>query len=416
MRDPSFPALHIRPRTGWLNDPNGVCRIDGTYHVFFQYNPAAPVHADICWGHVISRDLLHWTEAPVALRPREGLIDGGGCWSGCVVDDAGTPTAVYTGNPDHAWNAGVVLARSDRSLVSWQQDEGSIVKTPDRADIEEVRDPFVFTFEGQRYALQGAGERAGRPQILLYRCEDLTDWVELEPLLTADDPIAAAVAPANIWECPNLALIDGVWTLLVSLWRWADGTYSLAGVRYLLGALEPHPGGLRFRVSSGGVVDEGPAFYAPQLMIDDDRTLLWGWSWEVDRTDAQIADAGWAGVITFPRELSVRDGVLSSRPAAELIDLRAPFPEPHPSFPEPVEGHAFEIIATGPVTLRLVEGETSAVIAQVDGPAQILVDGSMIEIFTDGGSFTTRGYPTATSRWSIDGTAADLTVYSLRLP
>ena len=56
------PLLHIHPRSGWLNDPNGLCRIDGTYHVFFQHNPAAPVHADIHWGHVSSTDLLHWTE------------------------------------------------------------------------------------------------------------------------------------------------------------------------------------------------------------------------------------------------------------------------------------------------------------------------------------------------------------------
>ena len=55
------PRLHIHPERGWLNDPNGLCRIDGTYHVFFQYNPAAPVHDDIHWGHVSSTDLLNWT-------------------------------------------------------------------------------------------------------------------------------------------------------------------------------------------------------------------------------------------------------------------------------------------------------------------------------------------------------------------
>ena len=49
-------------------------------------------------------------------------------------------------------------------------------------------------------------------------------------------------------------------------------------------SLVRHPGGLRFQPSSGGVLDEGPAFYAPQLMADGDRTLLWGWSWELGRT------------------------------------------------------------------------------------------------------------------------------------
>ena len=203
MRDPSFPSLHIRPRFGWLNDPNGLCRIDGTYHVFFQFNPVAPLHGDICWGHVTSTDLLHWREAPVALRPRPGLIDAAGCWSGCVVDDAGTPTAVYTGIPGHARNAGVTLARSDRSLMAWEQDEKPVVETPDRPGTGEVRDPFVFSFEGKRYAIQGAGERSGRPQILLYDCDDLQAWVELDPLLTDDDPIAAEVAAGQHLGVPE---------------------------------------------------------------------------------------------------------------------------------------------------------------------------------------------------------------------
>ena len=31
------PRLHIMPPRGWLNDPNGVCRIDDRYHVFYQH-------------------------------------------------------------------------------------------------------------------------------------------------------------------------------------------------------------------------------------------------------------------------------------------------------------------------------------------------------------------------------------------
>lgn len=91
------PRLYVHPEHGWLNDPNGVCRIDDTYHVFYQYNPAGPVQADMHWGHASSPDLLTWTTRPVALSPRPGGPDAGGCWSGCIVDDHGVPTAVYTG-------------------------------------------------------------------------------------------------------------------------------------------------------------------------------------------------------------------------------------------------------------------------------------------------------------------------------
>ena len=218
---------------------------------------------------------------------------------------------------------------------------------PDRADVDEVRDPFVFTFADRRYAVQGAGQREGRPQLLLYGCDDLERWVELGPLLTDDDPIASDVAPANIWECPNLVLVDGVvgaGPLVVAV---GGGRAVLAGVRYLLGDLVPCGDGLRFKPTAGGVLDDGPAFYAPQLMTDGGRTLLWGWAWEAGRTADEIEAAGWAGVLTFPRELSVRDGRLCSRPAGELTALRRETLDWAPGVP--LGTPAFEVVAQGPV-------------------------------------------------------------------
>jgi beta-fructofuranosidase len=408
MPDPAFPALHIRPARGWLNDPNGLCRIDGIYHVFFQYNPHAPVHGNVHWGHVSSTDLLHWTEQPVALFPRPAGIDAAGCWSGCIVDDGGVPTAVYTANPDHAQNATVGLARSDRTLASWTQAGQPVVSTPDDEAIDEVRDPFVFRFAGRRYAVQGAGQKGGRPQLLLWRCDDLEHWVALGPLLTADDAVAAEVAPADIWECPNLANIDGHWVVLLSVWRWVDGTHRLDGVRYLLGDLVIAGDGLQFRATAGGPLDDGPAFYAPQLMTDGDRTLLWGWSWELDRDFAAVAQAGWAGSLTFPRELFVRDGRLGSQPARELAGLRRE--QVAAAGGGEVTVPAFEVVASGSVTLELVDGAAAREVVRAAGstdePARILVDGSMVEAFAAGRSTTTRAYPTASSRWQVSADGA----------
>ncbi len=413
VADPSFPAVHIRPPHGWLNDPTGLCRIDGRYHVFFQYNPVAPVHQAIHWGHVSSTDLLHWQQHPIALEPRRGLIDQAGCWTGCLVDDGGMPTVVYTATPDHARNAVVALARSDRSLIHWHQDESPVTGISSTPGPDEVRDPFVFIHEGRRYAVQGAGEPGGSARLLLYGCDDLTRWTELGTLLTIDDAIAAEVASAEIWECPNLVHIDGQWVLLLSLSHMSAGFDGLRGVRYLLGDLVAQRPGLTFKAASGGVLDAGPAFFAPQVLVEPDRTLLWGWAAELGRSAEQIAEAGWAGVLTFPRELYLRDGFLCTRPAAELVGLRHGPLALRPG--EPFQAHVFELVADGPVVLRLIDDDGDTLVSSAAGtpidPARIMVDGSIVEVFQGGASHTTRAYPTARSRWVVDG--LNVTAYRL---
>ncbi len=66
--------------------------------------------------------------------------------------------------------------------------------------------------------------------------------------------------------------------------------------------------------------------------------------------------------------------------------------------------------------MRLVDDGTDSAVCTSEGPARILVDGSMVELFDAGVSFTTRGYPTATSAWMIDAAPEDVTVYGLELP
>ena len=422
---PDFPRLHVRPRWGWLNDPNGLCRVDGTYHVFFQHNPYEPVHGHVHWGHASSTDLLGWTEQPLALVPQPGTPDAAGCWSGCVTDDDGTPTAVFTAVPDHAWNAGALLARSDRSLVGWTPGEAFVAGPPFTDGIDEVRDPFVFHVDGHRYVVQGAGSRHGRPSLLLWAADDLEHWVDLGPLLTEDDPVAAVVAEANIWECPNLVRLpcadpdDGErWVLLVSLWRWVDEVHELAGVRYLVGDLQPVGPGLRFVAASGGVVDHGAAFYAPQVLPDGDRTLLWGWSWEVGRSENQVRDAGWAGVVTFPRELYLdADRALGARPARELEQLRSGGLDVQGGT---VEAAAFELRSVGAARLRLVDQGREVFALDVGGsaevPTTVLVDGSVLEHFRGGTTRTERAYPTSTSRWRLEAGPADVEAWTLAVP
>ena len=47
--DMQRPQYHFLPPANWMNDPNGLLHWHGQYHMFYQYNPAAPHHALIHW-------------------------------------------------------------------------------------------------------------------------------------------------------------------------------------------------------------------------------------------------------------------------------------------------------------------------------------------------------------------------------
>ena len=77
------PQIHFTPSKNWMNDPNGMVYIDGTWHLFYQYNPSGNDWGNMSWGHATSSDLIHWTEQKVALT-KDNLGD---IFSGSAVCD-----------------------------------------------------------------------------------------------------------------------------------------------------------------------------------------------------------------------------------------------------------------------------------------------------------------------------------------
>nr|WP_281372876.1 glycoside hydrolase family 32 protein [Kineococcus aurantiacus] len=399
--------MHGRPESGWLNDPNGLAHVDGVWHVFFQHNPDGPQHGDIRWGHVSSADLVTWRAEPVALAPVPGGPDSAGCWTGCVVLDGpdAVPTAVYTGvGAGGPGRAVTLVATSDRTLRRWQQEPEAVTLPPTDPAVSEVRDPFVFEHDGHRYAVLGAGHPDGSPQLLLHGCDDLRAWTPLGPLLTHEDPVAARVAGANIWECPNLVRVGDDWLLVFSLWHRDGDTHRLDGVVHLVGDLVAEGPGLRFVARSGGPVDGGRTFYAPQVLAADGRALLWAWSREDDRDPAEVEASGWSGVLTFPRELSLAGGTLRVEPAAELLALRRE--ELGTGETRETRERSFEVVADGPAALLLAQdGGEPRLVATFgsSGHARALVDGSIVEVFEDGAARTLRAYPRRGAVWHVRG-------------
>ncbi len=309
--DPDRPQYHLTPPANWLNDPNGLIRWDGRYHVFYQYNPAGPFHNTIHWGHAVSDDLLHWTDEPVALAPSPDGPDRHGCWSGCAVDDDGTATVVYTGGRDR-WQLPCLATAEDPGLIRWRKhDDNPVIEAPPE-DLDvletdhwnaEFRDHSVWRADGRWHQIVGTGLTEAGGAALLYTSEDLRNWRYEGPLLIDDQG-----SPGTVWECPELLDLGDRQLLHVS----EDDT-----VTYFLGRVRDG----RFAVESRGRLDGGD-FYAPQSMRDGDRHLTWGWLPEVREPSAQW-EAGWSGALSLPRVITTGpDGRLRQRPAAELAGLR----------------------------------------------------------------------------------------------
>lgn len=428
--DPAFPRFHPRPAHGWINDPNGVSFINGRYHVFFQYNPDSARHHRIAWGHVSSADLVRWEEHPVALRPQPGGPDEYGCWTGVVTDDGGVPTAAYSGVRGDGGHSQVVIARGSADLVHWEQTGHVAATMPADGQVTAVRDPFIFRFNGKRYAMQGAGLASGHAALLLYTVEDMSDWKYQGIWLTSENPVAAESTPAEIWECPQLVRVPdsatspgdaGTWLMMFSLWLSGDAHEHANGVGHLVGSLteDPATGLPVFTPRSGGKSDLGRDFYAPQVVALEDRALLWGWANEGPgrdgrrgRSQEDIDAAGWAGVLTFPRELSVVDGALAVSPAPEVEAYRGTLVATEAAGTVVLPPYAEALVAAGAgggdtaVELLLVgEGTRQAVFTGTLEPGEelrVFVDASLVEVYRAGSVATTlRAYPAAGEEWQL---------------
>ncbi len=424
--DPHRPRYHITPPANWLNDPNGLIRWNGRYHVFYQYNPGGPMHGTIHWGHATSEDLVHWRDEPVALTPSPDGPDRDGCWSGCAVDAAGTATVLYTGGRGMRQLPCRATA-TDPDLRTWTKDSDNPVIDDVPENVvgsehweAEFRDHCIWFEEGIWHHLIGSGLRDVGGAVFHYISTNLRNWEYVGPFLVGESETGA------MWECPELLDLGGHRLLHVS---------NYEKVIYFLGDCRNG----EFHADHRGVLDHGD-FYAPQsLGLDEGRSLTWGWLPEARDERAQW-DAGWSGTLSIPRELSSEDGRLKQRPAPELDALRTN--HSHPEFETldgerrlDLRGRALELDATvhresadevelavlespdeierTPIRITdeelIVERERSSLdervstepqrmgIADLDEPLSLraFVDGSVIELFAnERRCLTSRVYPT----------------------
>lgn len=290
------PTYHFTPEQNWMNDPNGLCYIDGEYHLFFQHNPNADVWGDIHWGHAVSHDLIHWRRLPIALTPSVELGEKH-CYSGSVAIDGGVARAFYTSVGEGArgpeLGAQQWMAYSTDQLRTWHKYEHNpILPEQINGDLRVTfwRDPFVWRDrDGAWYAVLGGTLDGANGCMLLYRSDDLFTWRFLSVITRLDAD--------RLLECPNLIRIGDRYVMLYS---------PVREIRYRVGTLDAD---YAFHAETEGVLDGGSGrhgFYAPTTFMNlpDERRVVIGWMSDKGREE-QPEIRGWSGAQSLPRVLTL---------------------------------------------------------------------------------------------------------------
>ena len=305
------PALHFAPARGWMNDPNGIIQWNGNVHLFYQHNPAGPVHENIAWGHASSTDLWTWQDHPLALEPDPAGPDRDGCYSGCAVVADRTPRLLYTG-VNGSRELPCLAEAADTDLIRWTRDPGNpvIASPPPGETVRAFRDHSAWRNGSTWYQVVGGGLEDRGGALFLYRSADLRNWQYAGVFAAAADHGLDGV----IWECPDVFVLGDTTVVVVSVW---DGEPPYA--MWMTGQVTGH----RFVPRQVGRCDVGHRYYAPQsLTLADGRRVAFGWLREC-LGELAGPDKTRVGAMSLPRELFLDSSrALRSRPAGELDGAR----------------------------------------------------------------------------------------------
>ena len=323
------PVFHLSPRVGWMNDPNGFSWYGGQFHLFYQYNPYSSIWGPMHWGHAVSRDLVRWEYLPAVMAP-DTHWDSFGVFSGTaeLLED-GRQLLMYTavrkeetGIPGKKKEYQIQCVAAGDGL-NYEKYEGNPVLTgadlPEGFSLSDFRDPKIWRKSDGTYAcIVSARDSSGSAQLMLYTSPDGFRWVFSKAFFANNWRFG------NMWECPDFTECDGKWLLFASpMEMLAKGTEFPNGrsTICLIGSYDEKTDS--FTEEETQIVDSGIDFYASQTTkAPDGRTVMVGWMANWDVCEFRQPKEKWYGMMTLPRELSVRDGKLYQAPVRELEQLR----------------------------------------------------------------------------------------------
>lgn len=296
----------FHPASGFMNDPNGLFYKDGIWHMYFQYDPNInATNEGKCWGHAVSRDLYHWRECKVAIRPDEN----GAIWSGgCVIDERNVAgfgkdavLAFYTSyDGNKVKNQQTSLYYSSDGGYTFTPAPGNPIMAPDDYDVG-FRDPQIVWYDPMGiYVMTLTRGKA----VDFYKSENLRDWTLLSRFEGTPD------MARGTFECPSLFPIsDGSQTkwVVMACSLIIDSMKGRSGVLYYLGDFvngEFIPDDTETHMADFG------ATYAGSTWNHADRRIMTSWlfeytHWQAHYQEPMYRTSEWCGRLTTPREITL---------------------------------------------------------------------------------------------------------------
>lgn len=322
------PFFHFSTPKGWCNDPNGFSFFKNKVHLFYQYNPKDTKWGPMHWGHVTSKDMLHWKNLPIALKPKD-KFDNGGCFSGSAIDDDGKHVILYTGVQTIHDNTGLqqqcLAIGNGRTYIKYKNNPVITAKNiPFEFDKTNFRDPKLFKKNGIYYAVCMLVNANGLSSLVGLKSHNLKDWDYLNVIDYSKDD------KSTLWECPDFFTLDGKDLILISAkdmkadpeLNFFKGDNNL----YITGNLDSsfvfHREARSENNFTAAPIDYGIDFYAQQTcLLPDDRRILIAWmqNWESFITPRYFK---WTGMMTLPRELHLVENRLIQKPIKEYQNLK----------------------------------------------------------------------------------------------
>nr|WP_263312730.1 sucrose-6-phosphate hydrolase [Mammaliicoccus sp. Marseille-Q6498] len=338
--------FHIQPKTGLLNDPNGLIYHNGEYHVFHQWFPLDAVHGIKYWYHYTSKDLVYFDDKGVALAPDTSL-DSHGVYSGSGFDYNGKLHLMYTGNVrDSEWNrTSNQLIAVENEDSTFEKFESPVISGSPEGYTEHFRDPKVWKENDKYYAIFGIQREDETGTVVIYESEDIKNWQFKGELETDLNNFG------YMWECPDLFKLNGQEVLAFSPQgiEAKDNQFeNIYQSGYIIGKVNLDE--LTMKHGEFKEFDQGFDFYAPQTFLDEDgNRILIGWM-GLPEIDYATDEEGWAHCLTLPRVLTIENGKLKQRPIKALEKLRTNketaegYANKHSVKLQPYEGKQFELL------------------------------------------------------------------------